>query len=409
MTRRAPATVAAATAVLTLATGGLALGAWQKAGTGSGASQAATLAAPGKPAGTPTGLSVALSWTGSLTPTGGAASYAVERALFGGSTWTQVCTASHNPGTATSCTDTTPSGGDYQYRVISVLATSWRSTSPVSNAVTAVAATAAPSAPDLLPADDSGVSSSDDITNLATPRFTGTATAGSFVRLYRAGVEIGSQQLGVGATAWTITPTAALAEGSSVAMTATAQGTGATVSAASPSLAVTFDRTAPAVTAFRLSASGSTSGIVSNGTVEKGDTFSITYSPDLAPSTLCEAWTSAPYSQSGNNNVTVTLKGATALDDIQVVATNCSTFRLGAVSTNASYHTADQPFGANGSGNDSSFAYANSVLTFTLGNGTARGSGVAAVAPSYTPVAGITDIAGNALPTTTFTGTSSRF
>ena len=42
----------------------------------------------------------------------------------------------------------------------------------------------APAAPDLVAASDSGVSSTDNITNVTTPTFTGTAEAGSTVTLY---------------------------------------------------------------------------------------------------------------------------------------------------------------------------------------------------------------------------------
>src|SRR5207302_52265 len=43
---------------------------------------------------------------------------------------------------------------------------------------------AAPGVPGLLPADDSGVSNSDHITNVAQPRFLGTADPNSFVQLF---------------------------------------------------------------------------------------------------------------------------------------------------------------------------------------------------------------------------------
>src|SRR5439155_10549715 len=48
-------------------------------------------------------------------------------------------------------------------------------------------APAAPSAPDLTAASDSGSSSTDNITNVPTPTFTGTAEAGSTVQLFRGG------------------------------------------------------------------------------------------------------------------------------------------------------------------------------------------------------------------------------
>ncbi|MEP2164191.1 MAG: Ig-like domain-containing protein, partial [Nisaea sp.] len=61
---------------------------------------------------------------------------------------------------------------------------------------------AAPSKPDLKATSDTGVSDSDNITNDTTPTFSGTAEAGSTVRLYADGLEVGSVVAGGGA--WSI-------------------------------------------------------------------------------------------------------------------------------------------------------------------------------------------------------------
>jgi hypothetical protein len=91
---------------------------------------------------------------------------------------------------------------------------------------------------------------------VARPRFTGIAPATSLVRLYRAGVEVGSQQLTGAATTWTITPGADVAEGEQVAMTATAQVAGQNMSSASAPLDVTFDRSRPTASAVAMSNGG---------------------------------------------------------------------------------------------------------------------------------------------------------
>src|SRR5688572_29432602 len=64
-----------------------------------------------------------------------------------------------------------------------------------------------PAAVDMTAASDSGISSTDNVTNDGTPTFTGTVPAGSFVRLFVDGVERASQQLAAGATSYSLTST----------------------------------------------------------------------------------------------------------------------------------------------------------------------------------------------------------
>src|SRR5206468_3276625 len=53
-------------------------------------------------------------------------------------------------------------------------------------------APAVPSAPDLDPASDTGVSNTDNVTDISTPTFNGTAEAGSTVTIFSDGVAVGS-------------------------------------------------------------------------------------------------------------------------------------------------------------------------------------------------------------------------
>ncbi len=100
-----------------------------------------------------------------------------------------------------------------------------------------------PSVPDLDAASDSGISSTDDITNDTTPTFTGTAEAGSTVNLYVDGVFKGST-LADGSGAWTVT-TSALVDGIR-SITATSTDASNNTSAPSAALPVTIDTVAPA-------------------------------------------------------------------------------------------------------------------------------------------------------------------
>jgi hypothetical protein len=104
-------------------------------------------------------------------------------------------------------------------------------------------APAAPSAPDLLTASDSGLSSTDNITNVTKPTFTGTAETGVTVTLYDGATAVGTGVATAGL--WSITTTATLAAGAR-SITAKATDAAGNVSAASAALSVTIDTTAPA-------------------------------------------------------------------------------------------------------------------------------------------------------------------
>jgi serralysin len=104
-------------------------------------------------------------------------------------------------------------------------------------------APAAPSTPDLAAASDSGVSSTDNITNATKPTFTGTAEAGATVNLYDGAIAVGTGVATAGQ--WSITTTSTLAAGAH-SITAKAADAAGNLSAASAALSVTIDTTAPA-------------------------------------------------------------------------------------------------------------------------------------------------------------------
>src|SRR3954465_3980780 len=103
---------------------------------------------------------------------------------------------------------------------------------------------AVPSTPDMTAATDSGVSSTDNITSVTTPTFTGTADAGSTVTLLVDGVARGTATATAGS--YSITTTALAAGTHSV--TATAADAAGNVSAASAAQSITVDTVKPAVT-----------------------------------------------------------------------------------------------------------------------------------------------------------------
>ncbi|MCI0684887.1 MAG: Ig-like domain-containing protein [Gemmataceae bacterium] len=103
-----------------------------------------------------------------------------------------------------------------------------------------------PSTPDLEAGSDSGSSSTDNITNVATPTFSGTAVPGSTIELFDGAASLGTAVADSGAGAWTFT-TAALGDGSHT-ITATAT-VGGFASAPSAALVVVIDKIAPTISA----------------------------------------------------------------------------------------------------------------------------------------------------------------
>ena len=102
----------------------------------------------------------------------------------------------------------------------------------------------APSTPDLSTASDTGISSTDNITNDTTPTLTGTAAANSTVKLYDTdGTTLLGSTTANGSGNWSIT-SSILAAGNHT-LTATATDGSNNVSSASSGLSITIDTTAP--------------------------------------------------------------------------------------------------------------------------------------------------------------------
>lgn len=131
------------------------------------------------------------------------------------------------------------------------------------DALRAVYKALTPAAPSLHHVWDSGVSSSDRITNYATPLITGTVPANSFVRLYVDGIERGTRQLGVGVTEFTIFPDIPLTDGNYIVTFRVAENSStplANMSVSSAGLALTIDTVAPKVANVTIKTSAGTPG-----------------------------------------------------------------------------------------------------------------------------------------------------
>src|SRR5438552_8013950 len=102
--------------------------------------------------------------------------------------------------------------------------------------------------PALDPRSDSGSSSTDNITNVTTPTFNGTAEPGSTVELFRGGTTSLGTTTANGSGNWSKT-IAALAAGT-YSITAKATDAAGNTSAASGALSITIDTAAPAAPVF---------------------------------------------------------------------------------------------------------------------------------------------------------------
>lgn len=133
-------------------------------------------------------------------------------------------------------------------------------------------APSAPPAPTLTAASDSGTSSSDRITNVTTPSFTGTAEDGATVTLYNAGTAVGSA-ISTGGT-YDVTSSTLTAGTKSITVKAT--DVAGNVGAASTVTSVVIDTTAPAKPGTPVLAAASDSGRSSTDRITKVTTPTFT-------------------------------------------------------------------------------------------------------------------------------------
>jgi hypothetical protein len=161
--------------------------------------------------------------------------------------------------------------------------------------------------PDLMNASDSGVSSSDNLTNKTTPNFTGTAEASATVTLYDTdGTTVLGTTTADGMGKWTIT-SSTLSEGAHM-VSAKATDTAGNISSASSKLTVTIDTTAP-VTTIATSAFSADTGTSATDFITKtaAQTISGTTSANLVSGEIVEVsldnggtWTTATTSTGAN-------------------------------------------------------------------------------------------------------------
>jgi serralysin len=129
-----------------------------------------------------------------------------------------------------------------------------------------------PGTPDLLTASDSGTSSTDNVTNVAAPTFTGTAEAGSLVNLSDGATLVGSTTATSTGT-WSVVSTK-LGDGAH-SISATATDVAGNVSVASSKLAVTIDTVPPSTPLLTSLSPSNGSNLTVTGAGDAGTTVAI--------------------------------------------------------------------------------------------------------------------------------------
>jgi hypothetical protein len=280
-------------------------------------------------------------------------------------------------------------GGSYDVRVITTDNASNTFTSPTATVTVDLIAPSAPSTPVLAAASDTGIPG-DNLTNATTPTFTGTAEAGTTVKLFDGATQIGSG-LATGGS-WSIA-TSALSAGVHT-ITATATDPAGNASSSSAGRVITIDTTAPAVASVVLANGGVAQ------TIDTGDTGTITFSEEMRASTFCSAWADSSTTQS-LTNATITIGDAGGADTLSITTSSC-TFGLG------TWVLGDYVGGGPATFINSTVTWnpTAKTLTVTLGTLNTFSTIKTAVVPKaqvYTPNAARTDLAGNPIATTKFT------
>jgi hypothetical protein len=155
-----------------------------------------------------------------------------------------------------------------------------------------------------------------------------------------------------------------------------------------------------------------TNGGATAGTVEPGDSLSVTFSEKLKASSLCAAWADDDTTKSLSAGVVVTVTNdgtPSSVDVLTVAVPACGSngFRFGSVNLgDKGFVKGGSSAGFGATGTPSTITWNPTTLTLTLVLGTASGSNFGIVPSStavYTPDPAITDAGGLAI-----TGTASR-
>ncbi|WP_416417654.1 hypothetical protein [Paenarthrobacter aromaticivorans] len=381
---------------------------WSSVSSNFGAAKADAVAQGAKPTTSVSGTSVTVTWAASTTAAGRSVTgYSIARypAATGG---TAVAATGTCAGTVAglSCVDSGAGTGNWYYTVTPKLS-QWQGAESTRSAAAIVDATA-PLAPSVTapPYVYSG--------NVSAVPVSGTAEALSSVTLTVTGTGASpiTQTLSANSSGgWTAAPMN-LSAFSPGTITYSAQATDAAGNTGPAGTATsTKDVSSPTVTSVRLNNGGATLG-----KVEQGDSVTLTFSEPLSANAICSAWTSNTTTQTQNGNgSSQVVVNISAGDVLTVTGAGCTSLRIGSINLGGDYNTNSSAAltfaGNNTSGSSLTWNPTANTLTITLGAGASGGSTLTSttIFPTYTPVTGLTDVAGNPLSTNPVPGVASRF
>jgi len=177
---------------------------------------------------------------------------------------------------------------------------------------------------------------------------------------------------------WTTTATT-LAVGTYTAQATQTDTSGNTGTSAANTF--TVDTTKPA--AANIVATNKAGGTA--GKIENGDTITFTYSEPITAASVWSGWNGA------STAVNVTFTNSGTADTVTVLTASTGTVKLGTVATNGNYVSATTTFAST-----MVRSADGASIVVTLGTpATVQGTAVAARNMAWTPVVGITDLAGN--------------
>jgi len=373
---------------------------WGSVSSGFGAAKADAVAQGAKPTTSVSGTSVTVNWTASTTAAGRPVTgYSIARySSATNGTAVQASGTCAATVTALSCVESNVPAGTWYYAVTPLLSLWQGAESPRSNATTPVTDTTAPDAPSVnAPAALNGTTAAEVLVK-------GTAEPNSTITLTISGTgaQPKIQQVATDSSGkWTaaVVDLRGFGDGT-ITYSARATDAAGNVSLAG-SATSSKDATAPKVTGVRLNNGGSR-----DGKIDPGDTVTLTYSEVLKVSTINTAWTDAT-GGSPTQNVTVSINSGTVLT---VSAGGSPTLTVGSVDLGAIY--GPSPGVLTYSGSTMAWDATAKTLTITLGptvSGTPSNANRSALAATYTPASGITDLAGNVLATIPVAGAASNF
>ena len=138
-----------------------------------------------------------------------------------------------------------------------------------------VAPKTAPTTPDLVAASDSGISSTDNITNVSTPVFTGTAEVGTTVQvMFDGGAEVSSITVPAGGV-WTTPASVFVPSDGTHTVFATAMDVAGNISKASANLSFILDRVAPTPPAYATMTANANGSVSLTGTAEASTSIAV--------------------------------------------------------------------------------------------------------------------------------------